>query len=180
MNLDTGTSVKLKALTEFLLAHPDAALHFQLPDGTRVPPHFHVTEVGGVRKDFIDCGGTVRSTERCVLQLWTADDDGHRLVASKLARIIKLGVRLLGPDDLAVEVEYDVGVITQFRVGGAAMTPDGIVFRLEGKHTACLAQERCGIGPIAPAGAQCCGSRGSPDLSPFLPSTHLNKSGCPL
>jgi hypothetical protein len=32
---------------------------FQLPDGTTVPEHFHVTEVG--YKNFIDCGGKVRN-----------------------------------------------------------------------------------------------------------------------
>jgi hypothetical protein len=30
---------------------------FQLPDGTTVPEHFHVTEVGLITKNFIDCGG---------------------------------------------------------------------------------------------------------------------------
>ena len=33
---------------------------FQLPDGSLVPSHFHVTEVGKVSKHFIDCGGTLR------------------------------------------------------------------------------------------------------------------------
>jgi hypothetical protein len=38
---------------------------FKLPNGTLVQPHFHVTEVGRITKDFIDCGGKVRS-ERVV------------------------------------------------------------------------------------------------------------------
>lgn len=29
---------------------------FQLPNGSFVPNHFHVTEVGKVSKHFIDCG----------------------------------------------------------------------------------------------------------------------------
>ena len=37
-------------------------LVFVLPDGTRVPPHFHVTEVGQVDKYFVDCGDQVRKT----------------------------------------------------------------------------------------------------------------------
>jgi hypothetical protein len=32
-----------------------------------VPTHYHITEVGKVQKDFIDCGGTVRSSTACVL-----------------------------------------------------------------------------------------------------------------
>jgi hypothetical protein len=34
-------------------------LTFTLPNGTKVPSHFHVTEVGVITKHFIDCGGTV-------------------------------------------------------------------------------------------------------------------------
>ena len=33
---------------------------FQLPNGSLVPSHFHVTEVGKVSKHFIDCGGSIR------------------------------------------------------------------------------------------------------------------------
>ena len=31
-------------------------VRFQLPNGTLVPEHFHVTEVGEVARHFIDCG----------------------------------------------------------------------------------------------------------------------------
>ncbi|MEI7863404.1 MAG: DUF6428 family protein, partial [Planctomycetota bacterium] len=37
-----------------------------LPDKSFVPAHFHITEVGRVQKDFIDCGGTVRSATTCL------------------------------------------------------------------------------------------------------------------
>lgn len=36
------------------------AVNFQLPNGTFVPEHFHVTEVGIITKNFVDCGGKVR------------------------------------------------------------------------------------------------------------------------
>ena len=36
------------------------AVTFLLPNGTMVPQHFHVTEVGQITKDFIDCGGKIR------------------------------------------------------------------------------------------------------------------------
>jgi hypothetical protein len=52
MTLDT----LLKVLSE----NPAAAIHMMLPDQSFVPAHFHVTEVGRVQKDFIDCGGTPR------------------------------------------------------------------------------------------------------------------------
>lgn len=156
INLNVGVSLNLSALRKLLDANPDAPLHFVLPDGTRVPPEFHVTEVGKVRKDFIDCGGTVRSTERCVLQVWVdAGDEAHRLIPSKLSRIIAMAMPLLGSDELLMEVEYDMGVITQFPISGAEMTAEGLELRLEGKHTACLAPDRCGVG-IGGGAKKCC------------------------
>ncbi|MFO0800349.1 MAG: DUF6428 family protein [Gemmataceae bacterium] len=135
-------------LSEFkalLDAHPEAGLHLMLPDGDFVPAHFHVTEVGRVAKDFIDCGGVQRSSRSCVLQVWVADDTAHRLDAGRLARIVRLGAPVLGTDDLPIEVEYDAGVITQLPVTAAEVTPAGLLFHLGGKHTACLAPDRCGV-----------------------------------
>jgi len=34
------------------------ARSFKLPEGTYLPAHFHMTEVGLVTKHFVDCGGT--------------------------------------------------------------------------------------------------------------------------
>ncbi|MFT7154743.1 MAG: hypothetical protein ACI9Z7_001818, partial [Alteromonas macleodii] len=48
-------------------------LTFRLEDGTQVPAHFHVTEVGSVKRNFIDCGGTVRNDEAVNFQLWSAN-----------------------------------------------------------------------------------------------------------
>jgi len=113
----------------------------QLPDGTRVPAHFHVTEVGEVSKTFIDCGGTLRRERVACFQLWNADDYDHRLHPGKLVSIIELAERQLGLADLEVEVEYQgADSITKY---GLAAGPDG--FLLTGKKTACLALDACGV-----------------------------------
>lgn len=122
-----------------------------LPDGRFVPAHFHVTEVGRVQKDFIDCGGTRRSTTSCVLQVWVADDTDHRLAAGKLAGIMEVAAPLLGSEELPVEVEYESGVVSQYPIGRAEATPSGLLFELGTKHTACLAPQKCGID------SGCCG-----------------------
>ena len=137
--------MQLSQLIEQLKQHPDAGLAFVLPDGSAVAQHFHVTEVGRVRKDFIDCGGTVRSTDTCVLQVWVANDVEHRLEAGKLGKIIPLAKAFLKEDDLPVEIEYDVGVITQFAIESFDANDEVITFKLAGKHTACLAPDQCGI-----------------------------------
>ena len=96
----------VKEFCQALASHPGAKMHWMLPDKSFVPAHYHITEVGKVQKDFIDCGGTVRSSTSCVLQVWVANDTDHRLETTKLASIMQVAAPLLRSDDLPVEVEY--------------------------------------------------------------------------
>jgi hypothetical protein len=116
------------------------AVNFQLPDGTIVPQHFHVTEVGIITKDFIDCGGTVRHEKAANFQLWEAGDFDHRLAPQKLKDIIGLSEKVLGMEDLEIEVEYQSETIGKYD-----LSFDGSNFVLVSKQTACLAQDACGI-----------------------------------
>jgi len=122
-----------------------------------VPGHFHVTEVGRVHKDFIDCGGTVRSATACVLQVWVADDTEHRIDTSKLARVLRLAAPLVKTTDLPVEVEYESGVVSQYPLAAIELTPSGLLLHLGNKHTACLAKDRCGVAPVE---SNCCETPG--------------------
>ena len=72
-----------------------AAINFKLPDGTLVPEHFHITEVGLITKNFIDCGGTVRKESVVNFQLLDANDYEHRLKPGKLLNIISLSEKIL-------------------------------------------------------------------------------------
>ena len=147
-------------LASTLATDPGAGLHFMLPDGGFVPAHFHITEVGRVRKDFVDCGGTVRSSTTCLLQLWVAGDTEHRLTAGKLAGILRAAAPLLAGEDLPLEVEYEGETISQYPLGGVEVTPGGLLFHLGTKHTACLAPDACGVpgaaGNACAPGAGCC------------------------
>jgi hypothetical protein len=113
---------------------------FMLPNGELVPTHFHVTEVGKITKHFIDCGGTVRNEEVANFQLWNADDYNHRLHPEKLSNIIALSEKVLGLEDLEIEVEYQSETIGKF-----GLDFDGKNFLLTTKQTDCLAKENCGI-----------------------------------
>lgn len=135
-----------------LASHPNKLVRFVFDDGDTIPAHYHVTEVGHVKKDFIDCGGTVRSLSTCLLQTWTHDDDkDHRLDSSKLLSIISLAEGHFPITDLEVEVEYEGCVISQFVVTGSESQDDAVTFQLGDKHTDCLAKEKCGID-----GSGCC------------------------
>ena len=89
-------------------------VNFILPNGTFVPKHFHITEVGGVEKNFIDCGGTVRKESTINFQLWEAGDFDHRLAPKKLLDIIELSEKVLGLEDFEIEVEYQGDTIGKY------------------------------------------------------------------
>jgi hypothetical protein len=153
--------MKLHELQALLRAHATANVVITLPEGGRIPAHFHVTEVGHVAKKFVDCGGTFRASEACVLQTFTGSprDDGHRLAAGKLGHILDLAKPILPSDDLPVEVEYEDGVISQYPLTGAAIEDGHLVLQLGLKHTDCLAKDRCGIDEgcgCAPEPAEAC------------------------
>jgi len=133
-------------LKSTLNAHPDKKLRFVLPDKSAIPAHFHITEVGHVRKDFIDCGGTLRAASSCVLQAWVAqNDEDHSLEAGKLGKILGLAGKILPDDELMVEVEFEAPYISQFPINAVEVTGDALVFHLITKHTDCLAKEQCGL-----------------------------------
>lgn len=115
---------------------------FQLENGTPVPEHFHVTEVGQITKNFIDCGGVIRTEKTVNFQLWNANDFEHRLKPTKLLNIIALSEEKLGLEDAEIEVEYQ-----QDTIGKYGLDFKNDVFILTPKQTACLAEDACGIPP---------------------------------
>lgn len=146
--------MNVNELHEVLEANGKSAVHFRLPTGDYIPQHFHVTEVGRVAKDFIDCGGTRRQSKSCLLQAWTANDVDHRLYAGKLAKILKLAEPILGSSELPVEMEYGPEVAAQYVVSSVEVGLDGLTFVLTGKQTDCLAKDQCGVGACSVPG--CC------------------------
>jgi hypothetical protein len=135
--------MKLSELKTVLALNPEAHLRFLLPNGEFAPRHVHVTEVARVDKRFIDCGGTLRTDAVCRLQTWHANDVEHRLTAGKLMKIFAKAESVLLSDDLDVDVEHEVGFISQFPLEAAETAPGEIIFRLGVRHTACLAEDRC-------------------------------------
>ncbi|WP_312334816.1 DUF6428 family protein [Sphingobacterium sp.] len=130
--------MKLSKIKEILPALDN--VEFQLENGTFVPEHFHVTEVGVITKHFIDCGGTIRNEKVVNFQLWNANDLEHRLKPTKLLNIIKLSEEKLGIEDAEIEVEYQSDTIGKYDLDF-----NGKHFVLKNKQTACLASDACGI-----------------------------------
>ena len=130
--------MELNTFKEILLASDE--LYFVLPNGTFIPPHFHITEVGKFTKNFVDCGGTIRKEEVANFQIWSADDYDHRLEPKKVVEIIEIAENELQLKNLNVEVEYQSDTIGKYNLNYANGR-----FHLIALQTDCLAKEKCGI-----------------------------------
>lgn len=138
---------------KFLLAeHSGRYFRISLPGGADVPLSFHVTEVGRVHKTFLDCGGKLRESISCQLQVWVGHDYDHRIETGKMAAILDKAKAYLPDESVPVEVEYEDQVISQYRVKGHRLEGDAVILDLAHKHTECLAPELCGLPPLPGAG----------------------------
>ncbi|MCB9246957.1 MAG: hypothetical protein H6606_11085 [Flavobacteriales bacterium] len=128
--------------SEFKEALPTVReLIFLHPDGTQVPSHFHITEIGEIGKNFVDCGGTLRSEMKINFQLFVAGDVDHRLASARMRKIVKQCERALQLGNHEIEVEYQ----TAGTIGKYGLEFDGEAFILTAMETTCLANDACGI-----------------------------------
>lgn len=116
------------------------SVQFEMPDGTFVPAHAHLTELGWINKNFIDCGGTIRQENKVSLQLWTAEDYDHRLGSDKMLKIIEHSESKLPIENSPIEVEVQGKTIELY-----GLSFEGSHFKLIPQQTDCLAKETCGI-----------------------------------
>ena len=136
---------------------------FIATDGSVVPAHFHITEVGRVDRYFIDCGGAKRTQTKINLQLWTALDYDHRLAPQKMREIISMAQTTLDLPDAEVEVSYQWETIGLYDLAFAQGK-----FYLMPQFTTCLASDHCGIKPEQMPAAQ----------KPRVKISELNSGGC--
>ena len=132
------------------------AVQFDFLAGGQIEPHFHVTEVGKVTRDFIDCGGTRRSHELCNLQIYVANDVDHRLTAEKLHAIVGQATVLQLDESLPVEVEYQQQTVGSYAISDHTVLSDRLTFLLKSKQTACLAPDQCGIPALSVLTGEAC------------------------
>ena len=136
-------------------------LEFVLQNGTKVPAHFHITEVGLTTKQFTDCGNTFRIQKTASFQLWTSVDLYHRLESQKVLKIIESTEPMFAGEDLDIEIEYQ-----QETVGKFGLDFQNNQFVLTNTKTDCLAKDNCGIpakvkvamNQLQETAASCCGS----------------------
>jgi len=138
-----AVGIPVSALRATLAAAPQFPLTVVWPDGEPIEAHFHVTEVGRVQRDFVDCGGTVRRVVTCLLQTWVGEDTEHRITAGKLLKAFAHAAPILGDEDLSVEFEYEACNVVQLVLAEVRQESDRFVLQLGRKHTDCLARDVC-------------------------------------
>jgi hypothetical protein len=131
-----------QGLQNALEANPTRFPRFVLPDGDYIPAHAHVTEVGHVIRNFIDCGGLTGKEEKVVLQTHVGNDIDHRLRSDRFAKILQLGDRVIPSADLDVDVEYDCCVVAQYPIAEATQDGEHLNLILQRGRTQCRARER--------------------------------------
>jgi hypothetical protein len=115
-----------------------SAINFVMPNGDTVAAHFHITEIGLVNKQFIDCGGEMHTHKLVTMQIWVNDDIQHRLAPTNLLNIISLFEKEITPQDIEIELEYEIETIGKY-----SLEFDGQYFKLIAKRTDCLAKTKC-------------------------------------
>ncbi len=115
-------------------------LDFVLPNGQKIPPHFHITEVGMTTKQFTDCGNTFRTQKTATMQLWTSVDYWHRLDPKMIVKIINSTDKIFAGEDLEIEIEYQ-----QETIGKFGLDFINNQFVLTSTKTDCLAKDSCGF-----------------------------------
>ena len=134
--------MKYAALRRALERYPTTLPRFILPSGDYIPAHAHVTEVGHVARNFIDCGGLTGKEEKVVLQTHVGNDTDHRLRSDRFAKILRLGNRVIPSADLDVDIEYDCCVVAQYPIAEATPEGDHLNLILRRGRTQCRARER--------------------------------------
>ena len=157
--------MNLREFQSALASNSDNHLEFQFATGETLAAHFHVTEIGKVTKDFVDCGGTRRTTESCMLQTLVANDTDHRLTAGKLAGVLEKASVLGLDEEVEVEAEVQSDTIGIYSVEAVTEPANNgtLRFRLAAKQTACLAPDKCKLDALPVLGASdedCCGDTG--------------------
>jgi hypothetical protein len=122
------------------LAKPAASPVFLQTSGMSIAAHYHITEIGLVLKNYVDCGGVVRQERKATMQIWLANDTDHRLSTQKLLEIIEKSEQLFGLKDEELEVEFQGQTIETY-----GLVAQDFGFQFTSKKTTCLAPGHCGI-----------------------------------
>lgn len=139
-------TIRYQAFIESISKNPQSRVEFYLPNGTQVPAHFHLTDVGSIFRHFIDCGAQVRNESYVQIQLWLGKDIDHRLNSDTVLKILShSGVvldKLLNLQSADVIIEYKDELTSQYPIARIEQTDQAVKIYLKLSETQCLAAIR--------------------------------------
>ena len=142
--------MKTREVFEEISRTPELALHFELPDKSRVRKDYHITELKNINIHSVDCGGRENKWNETVLQVWVPDgySDVDTMSAGKAWSIIEK-VAGLAPIDHEAEFKVEYGnPAVQYHVE-LEKDERSLTFRLMNTATECKALSYGGTcGPI--------------------------------
>jgi hypothetical protein len=138
--------------------NPAKEIKIYLPNGEIIPEHFHLTDIGTIAHNFIDCGGVVGSNSWVQIQLWVADDKDHRITTTTTSKIITASEKILqNSDNEEIVIEYQHSdSATKYNVVNINVG-DNITINLGVINTTCLEIERNPNTDKCGNNSSCCG-----------------------
>ena len=143
-------SLSYQEFISLLQKNSDLLLTFYLPDKQKISEHFHLTEVGFVQGNFVDCGGVGRIEKSVQLQLWLGKDKAHFINPEAFLKILKI-VEQKNPDATSyynkkLLIEYDHGTVIRYEIGSYQIRNGYLEFFLTSQKTECRAMSRAACG----------------------------------
>ena len=118
------------------LAKPASNPQFLQINGLPVAAHYHITEIGLILKNYVDCGGVVRQERKASMQLWLANDTDHRLSTEKLLGIIEKSEQLFG-------FQFTAKKTTCLATDHCGISNEQLPLEMQKKNTACTPNLGC-------------------------------------
>lgn len=128
-------------------------LVFELPDGHRVAPGYHVTEVTHASFQSMDCGGRQHAWRQTIVQLKgpSRRDEPLFMPVSKflvIYRRVAASVPVREEDELRIEYADSERPAVAYKIGGFSEEPGALVVRLAAPGVSCKPQaQRVGPAP---------------------------------
>jgi hypothetical protein len=151
--------MKFGEFKQLINQKPDREIVIYLPNNEIIPKHFHLTDIGTITHNFIDCGGVVGQNSWVQMQLWVADDIEHRITTTTLDHILHQSQEILNDvnsHNVVIEYQTSGGSATKYDIKNIEIT-DTFNIHLANVNTTCLEIERNPNTNKCGNNSSCCG-----------------------
>ncbi|PCH78260.1 MAG: hypothetical protein COB98_01180 [Flavobacteriaceae bacterium] len=159
--------MKTNEFIQQLAAHTNKELLFQYQENILVGANYHITEIKNTTFDTVDCGGTPNYWQETIVQLLENKNELDRkeyLSTDKALTIFKR-VNAIKPLLMDAEIKFEYGNdsfhTSVMVVDSLTLINNQVLVKLAMVHTACKAEDVCGI-PSSDVASDdsCCGPTG--------------------